>query len=90
MLCPTWPSLKEMLDAIKLNSLPKGRLFVNLCEVYYILTNVRTTKRSAGTAAIFMNISLLRAGMNSAKPYHRKNRTNAMVAQDQPVIHYPL
>ena len=79
-----------MLDAIKINSLPNRRLFLNPYERYYILTNVKTTKRSANTAATFMNMSLLRAGMNSAKPYHRKNRTNAIVAQDQAIIHSPL
>ena len=85
-----WSSLKEKLDAIKLNNLPFGRLFTKPCKGYYILTNVKTTIRRARTAPIFMNMSLLRAGINSDKPYHRKNRTNAMVAQDQAVIHSPV
>jgi hypothetical protein len=44
--------------------------------------------RRARTAPIFVNRSLLRAGIKADRPNHRKNRTIAIV--DQAIIHSPL
>jgi hypothetical protein len=39
---------------------------------------MKTAMRMASTAPIFVNMSLLRAGMKADKPNQRKNRTIAI------------